>query len=481
MPVVVIHLVAFAILYVVMYRFAVANLENTHKFGASILLDQLELNFRDLMNDHAGPSVRMRLAAQAQAHKLVRLAVFDGEGTPLVSTVTPPSDDEVALARVILSRPQHPTMWLTSDEGGERLFGVRVLKNEETCQVCHGPHLQSLGVIQMGVDLTEPMAAARAGVRKKFALVGMGWLGLFAFMVWIRWLVIGRPLRQIQSTIDGADTGPGRPHDLEALADRLHVTIWQLIETQRQREKDITHNMARAEQLAALGELAAGLTHEIKNPLAGVIAALEILRDERESTETAEVFEEMLSELRRVTATLGSLLRLAKPQPPQRAEIDVSRVVREVVSLFSARLRRQGIDVDLSVSEPVPPLPLDSGMMVQLLVNLLTNSLQATERGGKISVLVAPFPRRDGVVLAISDSGRGIAEADLEKIFDPFFTTKEEGTGLGLAICRQIVEQHGGTIDIESEVGKGTRVVVLLPDDRAKEEERANDGLLAAG
>ena len=118
--------------------------------------------------------------------------------------------------------------------------------------------------------------------------------------------------------------------------------------------------------------------------------------------------------------------------------------------------------------------------MAQLLVNLLTNSLQATDRGGRVSVAVAPFPLRDGIILAVSDTGKGIPAEDLERIFDPFFTTKEDGTGLGLAICRQIVEQHGGTITVESEPGKGTRVVALLPDLRGSESEEV-DGVAAAG
>jgi signal transduction histidine kinase len=118
--------------------------------------------------------------------------------------------------------------------------------------------------------------------------------------------------------------------------------------------------------------------------------------------------------------------------------------------------------------------------MVQLLVNLLTNSMQASERGGSVRVLLAPFPRRDGAVLAVSDTGRGIDAENIDRIFDPFFTTKEEGTGLGLAICRQIVEQHSGTITVESERGRGTRFVVLLPAVQPKEAGKDFDVALAA-
>jgi signal transduction histidine kinase len=156
------------------------------------------------------------------------------------------------------------------------------------------------------------------------------------------------------------------------------------------------------------------------------------------------------------------------------------RTVRDLTSIFSARFFRQGVALEVECSESTPRLPLDASLMAQLLVNLLTNSLQATDRGGRVNVAVAPFPLRDGVILAVSDTGKGISAEDLERIFDPFFTTKEDGTGLGLAICRQIVEQHGGTITVESEPGKGTRVVALLPDLRGSESEEV-DGVAAAG
>src|SRR6185369_8390944 len=135
------------------------------------------------------------------------------------------------------------------------------------------------------------------------------WIAVLGLLIWTGRLVIGRPLARIENSIQA----PVR-HDLDGLA-RAH----------RQREENIARQMVRAEQLASLGEIAAGLTHEIKNPLSGVIAALELLRSEGDPAQ-AEVLDQMLAELRRVTTTLDSLLRLAKPRPPQRTDVDLSRV-----------------------------------------------------------------------------------------------------------------------------------------------------------
>lgn len=478
-PVVLINVGAFVGLYKLMDRYAMGNLVNTHKFGAMLLLDELELDLHDLGIAHNRAELQRRLDQHASGRKLLAVTVYDSAGKPVASTHGVPSQREIAQAQVVLAKSDHPAMWLTEGEHAN-IFGVRALRTAEQCAVCH-QRASALGAIQIGIDMTGPLAEAKTRVRRNFALAGGAWLGLLALMFWAGGVVIGRPLAAIEKTMTaaGATAGGVKRHDLDALASQMHDTLWGLIRAQRQRDEDIARHMARAEQLASLGQLAAGLTHEIKNPLAGVAAAVELLRDESDGSHR-EVHDQILSELRRVNATVDGLLRLGKPQPPQRADVDLTRVTREVTSLFGARLRRHGVALETEVAAEVPMLQLDSGLMVQLLMNLLTNAMQATDRGGTIKVLVSPFPRWDGVIVAVSDTGRGIAREHLERIFDPFFTTKEEGTGLGLPICKQIVEQHGGTMQIESEEGKGTRVMLLFPDANA-ENGRLADGAAAAG
>ncbi len=484
-PVLLINLAAFGGLYWLMYRYALGNLVNTHKFGATMLLDQVEIDLRDLQVAHNRALLASRLQQHAGAAPMLAINVYSGDGQAVASTIGTPTAEQQTQVRVVLSQPSHPTMWMSEGESPQ-LFGVRAIRNGPTCMQCHGSATQVLGAIQLGVDMKAALAGARSRVRRNFAMAGAAWLALLALMFWAGGVVIGRPLAAMEKSITAVGLEPdgksGRGHDLDALAHRVHDSLWGLIHAQRKRDEDITRHMARAEQLASLGQLAAGLTHEIKNPLAGVSAALELLRDEQGGDDVG-IYDQMLAELRRVSGTVTALLRLAKPQPPQRTHVDLSRLAKEVASLFAARVRRQGVALELEISESVPSLQLDSGLMVQLLMNLLTNAMQATDRGGVQKVQVAPFPRCDGVVLAVSDTGRGIAAEHLERIFDPFFTTKEEGTGLGLPICKQIVDQHGGTIRIESEPGKGTRVMVLFPDLAAAEpeEKEQTHGAVAAG
>jgi len=429
-PVIVINLLAFAGLYALMYHYAVSNLVQTHKSAADLLFDDLRLYYEDRSIEHSVNTMAVRLQRHIAAHHLHGFTLFAVSGEPLIAIEGEPAT------------------------GDRRVAFERTLDNTVHCQGCHDAvNYPRIAVMQIRFDLTQPIREATGRVRKRFAAAGVAWVGVLMLLFWAGRVIIGRPLARIENSIR-----PAVRHDLDGLA-LAH----------RQREEDIARHMVRAEQLAALGEVAAGLTHEIKNPIAGVIAALDLLRTEADAGEI-ELVDQMLAELRRVTTTVDSLLRLARPQPPQRSNVDLKRVVREVASLFNARLRRQGVKLDVEIDDDVPPLSLDSGLMVQLLVNLLTNSMQATDRGGTIGLAL-----KRGVELSVSDSGRGIEPAALEHIFVPFYTTKEEGTGLGLAICRQIVEQHGGTIEVQSEVGRGTTIVVRLP------EEESGHGALAVG
>jgi signal transduction histidine kinase len=475
-PVVILNLGAFAALYGLMYHFAISNLVKTEKAAGAVLLDELELTFPDMMRDRTGQTLQARMAREAALHNLADMNVFDAESRPVLMTFGTPPPGISHAVRSTLGSGTGGTQWIVAPGNRTMLVGIRPLVNRSECQRCHIPSTTNLGAIQMSIDLTNPINDAAGRVRSRFAMAGLAWIALLVPMFWAGGVVIGRPLKKIQRSLTAAEPAPSEGQDLEALAKRVDQTIWTLIERQRKREDDIARHMARAEQLAALGEIAAGLTHEIRNPLAGVISALELVRDDIGDGHR-EIVDQMIGELRRVSTTLDSLLRLARPQPPQRTTIDLARTVRDLTSIFTARFRRMGVALEVDCSDAAPSLPLDAGLMAQLVVNLLTNSLQATDRNGTVRVIVAPFPRRDGIVLAVSDTGRGISPENLDHIFDPFFTTKEEGTGLGLAICRQIVEQHGGTITVESELDKGTRVVVLLPAARAGVEGR--NGLAA--
>jgi signal transduction histidine kinase len=217
----------------------------------------------------------------------------------------------------------------------------------------------------------------------------------------------------------------------------------------------------RAERLASVGQLAAGVAHEIRNPLTAIRSTMQYLLQGFDTAEPKhQLVAELLSEVDRINNTVGSLLSLSRSGELRLAETDILDPLAKAVQLLRARAREQGVEIDAGLPpEPVPVLA-DAGQLKQVFLNLLLNAIQSMPGGGLVRVTVAAQGR---VEIRISDSGPGIPPDRLRQVFDPFYTTKSDGTGLGLAICHSIVEQHQGEIEMESEEGSGTAVVVRLP------------------
>jgi len=239
------------------------------------------------------------------------------------------------------------------------------------------------------------------------------------------------------------------------------VLIRDLTEVTRLEER-----LRRSERLASLGRMASGIAHEVRNPLSSIRGfAKYFLRKFEPGSEEAAFAEMMVREVDRLNRVVEGLLDFARPHDLSRTLIDLRDIVDHAVRLVEADARGKGIHIGWQAPGRAAQVLADSDSLTQALMNLLVNSLEAMEAGGELTLRIQ---RRNGLVaLSVSDTGRGIPESEISKIFDPFFTTKKNGTGLGLAIVHRIIEDHGGTIRVESQPGKGTTFEVLLPSGEA--------------
>jgi len=234
--------------------------------------------------------------------------------------------------------------------------------------------------------------------------------------------------------------------------------------------REIEEEMKRVEGLALIGELAAGIAHEIRNPLTSInilIHSLTVnLPPETAYREDLKVIEE---EIQRINEIVEQFLRFARPAPPLFKETEIATAFEEILQLLKPQFERQRISLHRDFGS-LPHITLDTEQMKQVMLNLLLNAIQAMPKGGRLDLGARVLEDNRWMRLSIRDSGTGIPPGDLKKLFDPFFSTKEGGLGLGLSIAHRIIDQHHGKIEVESLPGEGTAFHLWLPLNPQKEK-----------
>lgn len=225
---------------------------------------------------------------------------------------------------------------------------------------------------------------------------------------------------------------------------------------------EIEEQLSRASRLSALGELSAGLAHEIRNPLGSIRGTAEILQDGMNPADKKyEFFNILLKEVDRLNKVVQDFLQFAHRTPVQGDPLDVNEILEEVLTLVRSELQKMHVNVSMDGGANIPPLPGDQGQLKQAFLNLILNAIQAMPEGGLLSLTTTLVD--DSIQVCCSDTGQGIPSENLNRIFNPFFTTRNEGTGLGLAITHRIIQGHGGNIEVANRVGEGTSFTITLP------------------
>lgn len=220
--------------------------------------------------------------------------------------------------------------------------------------------------------------------------------------------------------------------------------------------------MKRAERLSAIGQLSAGLAHEIRNPLASISGAAAILaRSQVLDPKNAKCLEIITSESDRLNGLLTNFLNFARPRPPRLQTVQLGPVLDNVLELATHGVRGKEVRFDKSIEGGLPPVECDPEQLEQVLLNLMINAVEASPDRG--TVLLSAAAQDGRIAIGVADQGHGVAPAHIDRLFDPFFTTKEHGTGLGLPVAHQIVRQMGGSLLARANAGRGMTFSVVLP------------------
>ena len=332
---------------------------------------------------------------------------------------------------------------------------------------------QRVGMLYVGV-----LEAKYADVRRKalsiFIIVTMAGMAL---AIGLGIFIANRTSRPVQQLIEASiqvsegnlspEIGPISKSNIGV----LQKTFKEMLTSLQERDKQSEIKLLQSEKQASIGKLAGGVAHEINNPLTGIFTFTHMLLRQKDlPAEVRSDLETIAQETERVRKIVKGLLDFSRQTELDREPTDVNRLVRYTLSLVENQALIKGINLNFEPGEELPMITLDRNQMQSVLLNIIINALDATEPGGSITIATgigvsASKPDQKGVEITCTDTGCGIPSENLDKLFDPFFTTKEigQGTGLGLAVSYGIIEGHGGTIWVQSKVGRGSTFTIWLP------------------
>jgi hypothetical protein len=301
-------------------------------------------------------------------------------------------------------------------------------------------------------------------------LAGVGAVIVCGVSISVLTYLVQRPLVELQekmAVISGGDlnaavTFSQSNDEIGDLGRKFNHMVQQLKESRLEIESMHRTQMSRAEHLATLGELATGLAHEIRNPLAGIAGVIEIIgRDLPSSSPAREMVKDVRIEINQINRILTDLLETARPHPPQMMKSNLNTTVEHAVMLARQQVISKPIQIEFQKNPDLAEVEHDSGQIHQVVLNLLLNAVQAIDGSGTVTVTIGS--QNDSAIIIVADTGRGMTEQQVAQIFRPFFTTRSNGTGLGLSLVRRIIEEHSGQIDVTSEPGEGSTFRVQLP------------------
>jgi signal transduction histidine kinase len=367
------------------------------------------------------------------------------------------------------------TTVFTAPGGDETQYAVlQPIVNSRSCTRCHGDESPVNGWLDLRFTRA-PVLAAQAGLARSLSLSAAAALVvLLAIALWLLGREAVAPLQRLVGVMRRAEAGEltvradeGRPDEIGVASRGFDATVAALRRSQAELEAFYRERMVRADRFAAVGEIATGLAHEIKNPLAGLSGALELLAEDLSThPRHSEVVGEMRHQVKRLTHTMESLLSFARPAKPRLRGCDVNATLEKVLFLIRQQCRGCNVELRSELAEGLPAVLADAGQLEQVFLNICLNAVQAMHGDGGL-LGIRSRPGEGQVIVEVSDTGPGIP-ADLRaQIFKPFFTTKREGNGLGLAISARIITEHGGHIGYRCPPDGGTIFSVTLKASRA--------------
>lgn len=350
-----------------------------------------------------------------------------------------------------------------------------------------------IGILYVGI-LKEPFNDLLRNAILTFVGIAIGVILIIIFVAILLTRKISTPLKKLENFAKKVEEGNYKPdfsirapreienlaYSFNHMAKELEIEKKELenwantleikVEQRSEELKKIHEQLFRSEKLASLGKLAAGVAHEINNPLTGVLTNASLLLEDLEDGDPRrEDVQVIVSETIRCREIVKRLLDFARQTKPQKRLTNINNLINNIILLVRNQTSFRNIVIEKNLDENLPEILADLDQVQQVFINLIINASEAMTKGGNLEIETKPDNTGNYIIVIFKDNGPGIPEHMKAKIFDPFFTTKEQGTGLGLSISYGIIERHGGKINLETKPGEGTTFTIFLPVDQEDE------------
>lgn len=399
---------------------------------------------------------------------------------PLNPANAPREGEREALERIQGSdgEPSQEVTWVEDTPDGRRYRYLAPLMTEESCLRCHGGQGYEVGDVRGALSISIPMVEILDSRQNYFVLSVLVCLLASALIAGLVHFFIKRAVVRRVHQLESAAERIGHGDFETPVPVRGSDEIGGLGEALGRMQQELRHTTDRqieAEKMFSLGQVAAGIAHDVRNPLFAVRNDLDYLRRRgARDDDEAEVYLEMEDGLARIDRIVAEVNDFARPHPPEFGRHSLGEVVDAVMLLLGKQLQKESVRIRREIPDDLPEIEMDRHRMEQVLVNLLGNALRAVgDRADGEVTLRARL--EDELVIEVADNGCGIREEILGRIFDPFFTRSPNGTGLGLTIVKRVVLQHGGSVRVESEEGRFTVFTLRLPLHQPRRAEESHE------
>lgn len=448
------------------------NLLSSSRESAELLLSTVKNSIFTAMRTGNSEDVQAILEMVGRSYRLSNVRIFAPDGTILKSARPGEIGRQVNSFDLDLFRHQQREGIFRVD-GKDTLGMIQPIVSDERCYLCHGVGHRTIGVLNLNYSLADTAQKLRDSSQSFIITTIVMVLFLSAGVSFILLRFVKRPIQNMMEKMAQVEAGdlsvrmtPRYADEIATLMTSFNSMVDKLDLAKKDLEACHYRQMERADRLASVGEMASGLAHEIKNPLAGISGAISVIADDFAADDPRrEVVDKVLEQIGRLDKTATDLLYFGRPGRPEFTYVDVNDLVSKTLFFIAQHPEARNVRRVKDLGRGLARVWVDEKQIQQVLFNVMINGMQAMKEGGTLTIRTAAtdYKGRSGVQIEIEDTGPGISREALEDIFVPFFTTKTQGTGLGLPICKQLLENHGGTIGVASRTGQGTTFSIQLP------------------